>query len=433
MDFLNQDIKFLTGVGPKKAEVLNKELSIYTVEDLLRHYPYRYVDRSRFYKLREITEDMPFIQVKGKILRFEKIGEGKGQRLSAMFTDGEQAIELVWFKGIRFVTEKYKTGVEYVIFGKPSLFNGRYNIVHPEMETPAQLPPPEMLGLQPYYNTTEKMKNHFLNSKGIQKIILPVVKQIQGGIPETLPAFILQQFGLLNLTESITNIHFPKNAEWLSRARQRLKFEELFYIQLNILHQTKWREQHFEGFIFSRIGHYFNTFYNNYLPFELTGAQKKVIREIRADVASGHQMNRLLQGDVGSGKTLVALMTMLIAIDNGFQACIMAPTEILATQHYATITGMLDGMDVQVSLLTGSTKQKDRTGIHQKLQNGEMQIIIGTHALIEDTVQFKNLGLVIIDEQHRFGVAQRSKLWGKNRQPPHILVIQPLPFRARLP
>ena len=432
MDFLNQDIKFLTGVGPKKAEILNKELSIYTVEDLLRHYPYRYVDRSRFYKLREITEDMPFIQVKGKILRFEKIGEGKGQRLSAMFTDGEQAIELVWFKGIRFVTEKYKTGVEYVIFGKPSLFNGRYNIVHPEMETPAQLPPPEMLGLQPYYNTTEKMKNHFLNSKGIQKIILPVVKQIQGGIPETLPAFILQRFGLLNLTESITNIHFPKNAEWLSRARQRLKFEELFYIQLNILHQTKWREQHFEGFIFSRIGHYFNTFYNNYLPFELTGAQKKVIREIRADVASGHQMNRLLQGDVGSGKTLVALMTMLIAIDNGFQACIMAPTEILATQHYATITGMLDGMDVQVSLLTGSTKQKDRTGIHQKLQNGEMQIIIGTHALIEDTVQFKNLGLVIIDEQHRFGVAQRSKLWGKNRQPPHILVMTATPIPRTL-
>ncbi len=432
MDFLNQDIKFLPGVGPKKAEVLNKELCIFTVEDLLRHYPYRYVDRSRFYKLSEISEEMPFIQVKGKILRFEKIGEGRTQRLSAMFTDGEQAIELVWFKGIRYVTEKYKTGVEYVIFGKPSLFNGRYNIVHPEMETVAQLPPPEMLGLQPHYNTTEKMKNHFLNSKGIQKIMLPVIRQIQGGIPETLPAFLLKQFGLMNLTESITNIHFPKNNELLSRARQRLKFEELFYIQLNILHQTKWREQHFEGFIFSRVGHNFNTFYSQHLPFELTGAQKKVIREIRADMITGNQMNRLLQGDVGSGKTLVALMTMLIAIDNGYQSCLMAPTEILATQHYATITAMLGNLGVQVSLLTGSTRQKERLTIHEKLTNGEMHIIIGTHALIEDTVRFKNLGLVIIDEQHRFGVAQRSKLWGKNHKPPHVLVMTATPIPRTL-
>ncbi|MBP1638068.1 MAG: ATP-dependent helicase RecG, partial [Bacteroidetes bacterium] len=432
MDYLQQDVKFLIGVGPKKADVLNKELSILTVEDLLRHYPYKYVDRSRFYKLREITEDMPFIQVKGKILRFEKIGEGRSQRLSAVFTDGEHTIELVWFKGIKFIIEKYKTGTEYVVFGKPSLFNGRYNIVHPEMETVAQLPPPELMGLQPYYNTTEKMKNHFLNSKAIQKIILPVVKQIQGGIPETLPASILQKFGFLNLTDSITNIHFPKNNELLSRARQRLKFEELFYIQLNILHQTKWREQHFEGFVFSRIGDNFNTFYKDYLPFELTNAQKKVIREIRADVATGHQMNRLLQGDVGSGKTLVALMTMLIAIDNGFQACIMAPTEILATQHYASITEILGKMDVKVSLLTGSTKQKDRTVIHDKLLSGEMQIIIGTHALIEDTVQFKNLGLVIIDEQHRFGVAQRSRLWGKNQKPPHILVMTATPIPRTL-
>ena len=432
MDFSTQDIKYLVGVGPKRAEILNKELSIFTVEDLLRHYPYKYVDRSRFYSLNEITEEMPFIQVKGQILRFEKIGEGKKQRLSAIFSDGENTIELVWFRGIRFAIEKYKIGVDYVIFGKPTVFNGKYNIVHPEMETPAQLPPPAQMGLQPYYNTTEKMKNHFLNSKSIQKIIYPLIKTVQCGVPETLTSSILKQFGLMNLTESLVNIHFPKNSDLLNQARQRFKFEELFYIQLNILHQTKWREQHFQGFVFSHIGQFFNTFYSNYLPFELTNAQKRVIKEIRADVATGKQMNRLLQGDVGSGKTLVAMMIMLIAIDNGFQACIMAPTEILVTQHYATISNFLGDIGVNICLLTGSTKKKDRTVIHEKLQNGEMNIIIGTHALIEDTVQFKNLGLVIIDEQHRFGVAQRSKLWGKNNQPPHILVMTATPIPRTL-
>ena len=432
MDFSTQDIKFLPGVGPRKAELFNKELSIFTVEDLLRHYPYRYVDRSRFYKIRELREDMPFVQIKGKFVRFEKVGEGKKMRLSAMFSDGENILELVWFRGVRFVTDKYKTGVEYVAFGKPTLFNGKFNLVHPDIEDASKLPPPEKMGFQPYYNTTEKMKNHFLNSKAIQKIIYPLIGKLEAGIPETLPAYVLQQFKLMNLTESLINIHFPKNDSNLTQARQRLKFEELFYIQLDILRQRKWREQRFSGFIFSRIGKYFNEFYSSHLPFALTNAQKKVIREIRTDMSSGRQMNRLLQGDVGSGKTVVALLTMLIALDNGYQACLMAPTEILANQHFTTISEQLRGINVNVSLLTGSTKKKDRESIHEQLLNGEMQIIIGTHALIEDTVQFKNLGYVIIDEQHRFGVAQRSRLWIKNEHPPHILVMTATPIPRTL-
>jgi len=432
MEFSTQDIKFLPGVGPGKAELFNKELSIFTVEDLLRHYPYRYVDRSRFYKIRELREDMPFVQIKGKFVRFEKVGEGKKMRLSAMFSDGENILELVWFRGVRFVTDKYKTGVEYVAFGKPTLFNGKFNLVHPDIEDASKLPPPEKMGFQPYYNTTEKMKNHFLNSKAIQKIIYPLIGKLEAGIPETLPSYVLQQFKLMNLTESLINIHFPKNDSNLTKARQRLKFEELFYIQLDILRQRKWREQRFSGFIFSRIGKYFNEFYSSHLPFALTNAQKKVIREIRTDMSSGRQMNRLLQGDVGSGKTVVALLTMLIALDNGYQACLMAPTEILANQHFTTISEQLRGINVNVSLLTGSTKKKDRESIHEQLLNGEMQIIIGTHALIEDTVQFKNLGYVIIDEQHRFGVAQRSRLWIKNEHPPHILVMTATPIPRTL-
>ncbi|HRG03518.1 MAG TPA: ATP-dependent DNA helicase RecG, partial [Paludibacteraceae bacterium] len=396
------------------------------------HYPYRYVDRSRFYKIRELREDMPFVQIKGKFVRFEKVGEGKKMRLSAMFSDGENILELVWFRGVRFVTDKYKTGVEYVAFGKPTLFNGKFNLVHPDIEDASKLPPPEKMGFQPYYNTTEKMKNHFLNSKAIQKIIYPLIGKLEAGIPETLPAYVLQQFKLMNLTESLINIHFPKNDSNLTKARQRLKFEELFYIQLDILRQRKWREQRFSGFIFSRIGKYFNEFYSSHLPFALTNAQKKVIREIRTDMSSGRQMNRLLQGDVGSGKTVVALLTMLIALDNGYQACLMAPTEILANQHFTTISEQLRGINVNVSLLTGSTKKKDRESIHEQLLNGEMQIIIGTHALIEDTVQFKNLGYVIIDEQHRFGVAQRSRLWIKNEHPPHILVMTATPIPRTL-
>ncbi len=432
MDFSTQDIKFLPGVGPRKAELFNRELSIFTVEDLLRYYPYKYVDRSRFYKIRDLRGDMQFVQIKGRFVRFEKIGEGKNQRLSALFSDGEDTIELVWFRGIRFVADKYKTGIEYVAFGKPSLFNGKFNLVHPDIELVSQLPPADEMGFQPYYNTSEKMKNHFLNSKAIQKIIYPLVEKIEAGISETLPSYVLQQYKLMNLTESLINIHFPKNEKTLERARQRLKFEELFYIQLDILRQRKWREQHYSGFVFSKIGIYFNEFYYNHLPFTLTEAQKKVVREIRTDMSSGKQMNRLLQGDVGSGKTVVALMTMLIALDNGFQACMMAPTEILANQHFATVSELLRGINVNIALLTGSTKKKDREVIHKQLQNGELQIIIGTHALIEDTVQFRNLGYVIIDEQHRFGVAQRSRLWIKNEHPPHILVMTATPIPRTL-
>ena len=431
MDFLT-DIKFLPGVGPKKADLLSKELDINSVEDLLRHYPYKYVDRSRFYYLHEISEDMPFIQVKGQIVRFEKIGEGHNQRLTAIFTDGHGTIELVWFKGIKYVIDKIHTHIEYVIFGKPTGFNGRINIIHPEIEIASRLPPPEQMGLQPFYNTSEKMKSSFLNSKTIQNIIFPVIQNIKTGIPETLPAYLLKKFALLNLTDSLVNIHFPKNADVLNKARQRLKFEELFYIQLNILQQTKWRDQHYKGFIFGKIGHHFNTFFNDYLPFELTNAQKRVLREIRIDVGSGKQMNRLLQGDVGSGKTLVALMVMLMAVDNGFQACIMAPTEILANQHFVSLKDFLGDMDVHVDLLTGSTRPKDRIILHEKLRNGELNILIGTHALIEDVVQFSNLGLVVIDEQHRFGVEQRSKLWKKSSLLPHILVMTATPIPRTL-
>ncbi|MCE5332662.1 MAG: ATP-dependent DNA helicase RecG [Bacteroidales bacterium] len=432
MDLSNQDIKFLPGVGPRKAELFAKELGIRSVEDLLRHYPYKYVDRSRFYYLHEITDNMPFVQVKGQILKFDKIGEGRNQRLSAIFTDGKDTIELVWFKGVKFVLEKYKTGVDYVVFGKPAPFNGRYNIVHPEIDLVSQLPPSEMMGLQPFYNTTDKMKSGFLNSKAIQKIIFPLLQNLKNGVSETLPAYLLKRYALMNLTDSLINVHFPKNAHALNKARQRLKFEELFYIQLSILRQTKWREQNFRGFVFGQIGHYFNTFFKNHLPFELTGAQKRVLREIRTDVGSGKQMNRLLQGDVGSGKTLVALMAMLMAVDNGFQAALMAPTEILANQHFETIKNLLGDLGVSVALLTGSTRPRLRDELHEKLRSGQMNILIGTHALIEETVQFANLGFVVIDEQHRFGVEQRSKLWTKNEQPPHILVMTATPIPRTL-
>ena len=357
MDFSQQDIKFIPGVGPKRADMLAKELNIRTVDDLLHHYPYKYVDRSRFYYLHEITEDMPYIQVRGKILRFEQAGEGRNQRLTALFTDGHSSIELVWFKGIRFIRDKYKVNTEYVIFGKPTRFNGHYNIAHPEIEDLNAFSSSGTSGLQPFYNTTEKMKNSYMNSKALQKIIFSVVQNIsRSDWPESLPEHVLKRYALLNLKESLLNIHFPQNAQVLHAARQRLKFEELFYIQLSILQQTSWRNQHVQGFVFAHIGHYFNTFYEKYLPFELTNAQKRVLREIRSDVGSGKQMNRLLQGDVGSGKTLVALMSMLMAVDNGYQAAMMAPTEILATQHYESLSRMLGDLGVEIALLKGSTR-----------------------------------------------------------------------------
>ncbi|GAB1416396.1 ATP-dependent DNA helicase RecG [Paludibacter sp.] len=426
------DIKFIPGVGPKKADLLHKELNISNAEDLSKHYPYKYIDRSRFYYLHEISENMPFIQVKGQIIRFDKIGTGRTQRLSAIFTDGKDTIELVWFQGIKFIIEKYKPGITYVVFGKPTIFNGKFNIAHPEIDLPSQLPPVEQLGLQPVYNTTEKMKSGFLNSKALQKIMQALLPYFQSGISETLPAYVLKKYALMNLSESLINIHFPKNSHLLNKARQRLKFEELFYVQLNILQQTKWREQNLKGLLMPKVADFFNNFYKNYLPFELTNAQKNVIKEIHADLKSGKQMNRLLQGDVGSGKTLVALMVLLIAADNGYQGCIMAPTEILATQHYETLKNFVKDLGVKISLLTGSTRPKEREIIHAELQSGALNILIGTHALIEDVVQFKNLGLVVIDEQHRFGVEQRSKLWKKNINPPHVLVMTATPIPRTL-
>lgn len=426
------DIKFLPGVGPKKAALFAKELNIQTAEELVRHYPYKYIDRSRFYYIHEISENMPFIQLKGQILRFDTVGEGRNQRLTAIFTDGKSTLELVWFQGIKYVTERYKTNISYVVFGKPSFFNGKFNLLHPEIDLPSQLPPPETMGLQPYYNTSEKMKAGFLNSKAVQKIMHSVLPYLQSGVPETLPAWLLKKYALMNLTDALINIHFPKNANALTKSRQRLKFEELLYVQLNILQQTKWREMNIQGFVMKKVGHYFHTFYSDYLPFELTNAQKRVIKEIHTDMSGGKQMNRLLQGDVGSGKTLVALMSMLIAIDNGYQACIMAPTEILASQHYDTICSLVGDSGVRVALLTGSTRPKAREQLHGTLRSGELHILIGTHALIEDPVQFHNLGLVVIDEQHRFGVEQRSKLWNKNVQPPHILVMTATPIPRTL-
>ncbi len=429
---LNADIKFLPGVGEKRANMLRAELGIATVEDLLSYYPYKYIDRSRFYYVHEVSSDLSYIQLKGKIRSVKKIGEGRRQRLSVMFYDSTGSIELVWFKGIRYVEDKLKPNYEYIVFGKPTVFNGTFNIAHPEIELATPENEKRTMGWQAHYHTSEKMKNHFLNSTAVRKIIYTALQSLQSRIPETLPPFLIEKFSLMSLDEAIRTVHFPQQMEVLKQAQFRLKFEELFYIQLSILRQSKFREIKYKGFNFSKIGDSFNTFFEQHLPFELTRAQKRVLREIRQDVGSGKQMNRLLQGDVGSGKTLVALMAMLMAVDNGFQACLMAPTEILATQHYQTISEMLGKMAVNVALLTGSTKKSIRAEIDEKLRSGELHILIGTHALIEDNVVFNNLGLVVIDEQHRFGVAQRAKLWNKNDHPPHILVMTATPIPRTL-
>lgn len=432
MNLASNELKYLAGVGPKRADMLNKELDIFTFEDLLFYFPYKYIDRSRFYTIREIQGDTAYIQLKGKIIRFETIGAGHTQRLTALFADETGTIELVWFKGVKYILEQYKVNVEYIVFGKPTPFNGHINIAHPEIEKPADNADKQKIVLQGFYNTTEKMKSNFLNSKAIQKIIFNLVSSLQERIPETLPGYMVQQFKLLPLHEALINIHFPSSAYMLSKAQQRLKFEELFYIQLALLRIARLRSQQNAGLPFKHVGEHFNLFYHNHLPFELTNAQKKVIKEIRADVGSGRQMNRLLQGDVGSGKTLVALMVMLLAMDNGYQACIMAPTEILANQHFETIRDFLGDMNVKVALLTGSTKKSERVSLHEQLQSGQLNFLIGTHALLEDNVQFANLGLVVIDEQHRFGVAQRAKLWSKNERPPHILVMTATPIPRTL-
>ena len=428
-DLASRDIKYLSGVGPQRASVLNKELNIYSLHDLLYYFPYKYVDRSRIYYIHEIDGTMPYIQLKGEILGFETIGEGRQRRLIAHFSDGTGIVDLVWFQGIKFLVGKYKVHQEYIVFGKPSVFNGRINIAHPDIDNASELKLSTM-GLQPYYNTTEKMKRSSLNSHAIEKMMSAVVQQLREPLPETLSPAILAEHHLMPLTEALVNIHFPANPELLRKAQYRLKFEELFYVQLNILRYAKDRQRKYRGYVFETVGEIFNTFYAKNLPFELTGAQKRVLKEIRRDVGSGKQMNRLLQGDVGSGKTLVALM--LIALDNGYQACMMAPTEILANQHFETIRELLYGMDIRVELLTGSVKGKKREAILTGLLTGDVRILIGTHAVIEDTVNFSSLGLVVIDEQHRFGVAQRARLWTKNAQPPHVLVMTATPIPRTL-
>ena len=424
-------ITYLTGVGPKKAEILQKEVNIVTFEDMLYYFPYKYVDRSRYYKVSEITDQMPYVQLKGKILWFDMVGEGRTKRLVGKFTDGTGSIDLIWFKGFKFITDKYRVGQEYIIFGKPTLFAHEYNISHPDID-PIENATQVANGLTPFYNTTDRMKKAFLHSRAIQNIQYNLLTTIGWNIPETLPPYLLSSIKMMSVSEAMKNIHFPESAEKLRQAQLRLKFDELFYIQLNILRTATLRRNKLKGLIFSVVGNMFHTFYKDYLPFELTNAQKRVIREIRADMGSGRQMNRLLQGDVGSGKTLVALMSMLLALDNGYQACMMAPTEILANQHFATIKEFLQDMDVRVELLTGSTTKKKREILLPDLASGKIDILVGTHALIENTVVFQTLGMAVIDEQHRFGVEQRSKLWVKNKTLPHVLIMTATPIPRTL-
>ncbi|MGV8963705.1 MAG: ATP-dependent DNA helicase RecG [Candidatus Saccharimonadaceae bacterium] len=431
MNILQTDIKFVPGIGPQRASILNKELEIFTLEDLLRYYPYRYVDRSRLYYVHEIEGSMPYVQLKGQITAFETFGEGRKSRLVAHFSDGTGFVDLVWFQGLKFIQDKYKINTEYIVFGKPAQFGSKYNIAHPDIEACAS-PDYRPEGLFAYYNTSEKMKRSYLNSKMLNKMMESAFGMLRERIPESLSPDVIEAVNLIPLHDALENIHFPKNPVLLRDAEFRLKFEELFFIQLNILQYSANRKAKLKGFMFPKVGEYLHSFYEKHLPFELTNAQKRVIKEIRSDTATGKQMNRLLQGDVGSGKTLVALMLMLIARDNDFQSCLMAPTEILATQHFITFKESLSDMNVKVALLTGSTKKKDRTILHSELLSGEIDILIGTHALIEDTVNFNNLGFVVIDEQHRFGVAQRAKLWAKNERPPHMLVMTATPIPRTL-
>ena len=433
IDILQQDIQYLPGVGPNRKKMLSQELGIETFGDLLQYYPYKHVDRSRLYDIGELNGDMPFVQVKGHILSFETFKmSARKERVVAHFTDGTgKVMDLTWFNGGKYAKQSYKIGTEYVIFGRPNVFNGRINVTHPDIDAADKLELSTM-GMQPYYNTTEKMKKSGLNSRAIERLTKSLIDIIKDPIAETIPDFITSRLHLMSRDEALRKIHYPLDAKELEKARTRLKFEELFYVQLNILRYASDHRRKYRGYVFSHVGDYFNTFFHQYLPFSLTEAQKRVIREIRKDTGSGKQMNRLLQGDVGSGKTLVALMSMLIALDNGYQACIMAPTEILAEQHLQTIQGFLNGMNIRVELLTGIVKGKKRQTVLDGLLDGSVQILVGTHAVIEDTVQFANLGMVVVDEQHRFGVAQRAKLWTKNTNPPHVLVMTATPIPRTL-
>lgn len=431
-EILDNEIKFLPGVGPKRAEILGKEAEIVTFRDLISYFPFKYVDKTRFYTVKELDTMMQHVQLRGKIRRFATEGTGGSKRLIADFYDNTGMVRLVWFKGIKWITSTYKTETEYIIFGKPSLFSGSFNIVHPEIEEADKKASRVSSAFEAQYNTTEKMKDHYLNSRAIAKLMATCFSQPGFAITETLPEFIISRLRLMNLSDALFRIHFPDSNEDIERARYRLKFEELFYIQLNLVRFKNSRNKVTHGFVFSTVGERLNSFYHNKLPFSLTEAQKRVIKEIRSDMGSGKQMNRLLQGDVGSGKTMVALMNMLIAADNRFQSCLMAPTEVLANQHFKTISNYIEGIDVQAALLTGSTKKAERERIEKGLLDGSINILIGTHALIEEKVRYQNLGLVVIDEQHRFGVAQRAKLWQKNDCPPHVLVMTATPIPRTL-
>lgn len=428
---LDQDIQFLPSVGTKTKEILGKELGIRSYGDLLEYYPYKYVDRSKIFHISELTSDMPFVQLKGKILSYEEVDIGKRNKmLVAHFSDGYGVVDLVWFRSAQYIIKSYKVGTEYIVFGKPSTYNGRFQFAHPDIDDASKLQISEM-GMQPFYGLTENIKKRGYTSRSIERITRNLVS-ILPPLPETLPDFIVNRLHLVSRDAALRMIHYPHSHQEMQKAQVRLKFEELFYVQLNILRYASDQRRKYRGYIFNRIGDIFNGFYAHHLPFELTGAQKRVMHEIRADMCSGRQMNRLLQGDVGSGKTLVALMTMLIALDNGYQACLMAPTEILAEQHLQTIRDFLQGMDIRVELLTGIVKGKKRKEILDKLATGDIQILIGTHAVIEDPVAFHRLGVAVIDEQHRFGVAQRAKLWAKSENPPHVLVMTATPIPRTL-
>ena len=429
---LTTSLQYLPGVGPSRKKLLDAELGIATYEDLLMTFPYKYVDRSRLYAVRELTGEMPFVQVCGRILSFETFPLGpRKERVVAHFSDGTGVMDLTWFNGGQYAKKTYRVGDLYVVFGRPTVFNGRINVVHPDMD-PADSLELSSMGLQPYYSTTEKMKKSGVTSRVMERLTKTLVGLLKDALPETLTPEMTGRLHLMGRDEALRVIHYPKNARELERARVRLKFEELFFVQLNIVRYASDHRRKYRGYVFSRIGDCFNTFYHDHLPFELTGAQKRVVREIRADMCSGRQMNRLLQGDVGSGKTLVALLSMLIALDNGFQACIMAPTEILAEQHLETIRSFLGDMPVRVELLTGIVKGKRRREVLEALAAGEVNILVGTHAVIEDTVRFARLGVVVVDEQHRFGVAQRARLWAKSEQPPHVLVMTATPIPRTL-
>ena len=429
---LDTELTYLPGIGPKRADLLQKELGLKTWGDLLYYFPYKHIDRSRLYRTSELTSDMPFVQIRGQFISFEQVGEGRKKRLIGHFTDGYGWVDCVWFNSQQYILKSVKLHADYIVFGRPSLFNDRINLTHPDID-PADTLMLSKMSMQPYYQTTERMKKAGLTSRTLEKFTSTLLRQIQAGaISETLPCYLVERLSMVSLDEALRAAHYPATANELTQANYRLKFEELFYVQLSVLRYARLRQGSIRGHVFSRVGEYFNTFYTHNLPFQLTEAQKRVIREMHADMKSGRQMNRLVQGDVGSGKTMVALMTMLIALGNGFQACIMAPTEILAEQHLETFRKMLGTMPVRVELLTGMVKGKRRKAVMEGLQTGEVQILVGTHAVIEDNVQFRNLGLVVIDEQHRFGVAQRAKLWEKNLTPPHVLVMTATPIPRTL-